>query len=278
LVVLDLVGLVLLRRALHVGLLEDSGEHEIGEPITCANCGEQTPVHTFCANCGVSLHALPKGKHHAGGRRRLTIAGVALLAIIGIGFAVGAIAAPGSRQTQCQAGTVCGAPPILSQALFAFPGYTAWRSSGLHYSLRYRSADWSVGNHNADDVVLDAGNGAGVLIVNGVRASQASPAAVIRAQVSSIQSQLLGLARDTRASDQLLGTNVGLVPGPGAVYGGTIASPQGPQQPVVVAILAASSGGVTIGVIAIAPANNPGAQQQVFQQADDIIDSVEFSS
>ena len=278
LVVLDVIGLLLLRQALHVGLLEESLEHEIGEPIKCVNCGQMTPVHTFCVSCGVALRALPKGEHRAGARRRLTIAGVALLSITGIGFAVAAVAAPAPRQTQCQQGTVCGAPPIGAQALFAFPGYTVWRSSDLHYSLRYPNSIWSVGNQNADDVVLDADNGDGAIIVRGARASQANPAAMIRAQVSSVQSQLLGVARDTHPSDQLLGTNVGLVPGPGVIYGGTIASPQGPQQPVVVAILAASTGGVTIGVMTVAPANNPGAAQQIFALADDIIDSVEFTS
>jgi hypothetical protein len=53
-------ALLWLRHVIHVGLLEESGEMEIGAPIACANCGKPTPRHTFCANCGVSLHALPK--------------------------------------------------------------------------------------------------------------------------------------------------------------------------------------------------------------------------
>jgi len=61
LVVLGLVSLVLLRRVLHVGLLEEAREVEVGPDITCPNCGQQTPHHTFCSKCGVSLGALPKG-------------------------------------------------------------------------------------------------------------------------------------------------------------------------------------------------------------------------
>lgn len=54
------VALLLLRRTLHVGLLGEAHEIEIGPPIACANCGQTTDRHTFCGQCGVALHALPK--------------------------------------------------------------------------------------------------------------------------------------------------------------------------------------------------------------------------
>jgi hypothetical protein len=54
------VALVWLRRTLHLGLLEEAFEMEIGDAITCANCGATTARHTFCGNCGIALHALPK--------------------------------------------------------------------------------------------------------------------------------------------------------------------------------------------------------------------------
>jgi hypothetical protein len=54
------VALVWLRRTLHVGLLEEAFELEIGDAITCANCRATTARHTFCGNCGIALHALPK--------------------------------------------------------------------------------------------------------------------------------------------------------------------------------------------------------------------------
>ena len=49
-----------LRIAIHVGLLQEAGEGPIGPPVACANCGQVTPVHSFCANCGIALRALPK--------------------------------------------------------------------------------------------------------------------------------------------------------------------------------------------------------------------------
>jgi hypothetical protein len=60
LVALDLVALIWLRNVIHLGLLEESAQRPIGPPIRCANCGAETPRHTFCINCGISLQALPK--------------------------------------------------------------------------------------------------------------------------------------------------------------------------------------------------------------------------
>jgi hypothetical protein len=60
LVAFDLVVLVLLRRAIHVGLLEESLEIPVGPEFACPNCGELTARHTFCGHCGISLQALPK--------------------------------------------------------------------------------------------------------------------------------------------------------------------------------------------------------------------------
>jgi hypothetical protein len=60
LVVLVVAALIWLRRAIHIGLLQEAAEHPIGPAINCPNCGHDTPHHTFCINCGVSFQALPK--------------------------------------------------------------------------------------------------------------------------------------------------------------------------------------------------------------------------
>lgn len=60
LVAFDLVVIVLLRRAIHVGLLEESLQIPIGAEFECPNCGGATRRHTFCGQCGISLQALPK--------------------------------------------------------------------------------------------------------------------------------------------------------------------------------------------------------------------------
>jgi len=54
------LGLLWLRGAIHLGLLEEANESGIGPPTRCPNCGRMTPGHTFCGWCGISLQALPK--------------------------------------------------------------------------------------------------------------------------------------------------------------------------------------------------------------------------
>jgi hypothetical protein len=57
------VALIWLRRALHLGLLQEQREITDGRTLACPNCGRPTPEHSFCGNCGVSLRALPKARH-----------------------------------------------------------------------------------------------------------------------------------------------------------------------------------------------------------------------
>ena len=54
------IALLWLRVALHLGLLQESREIGVERSMRCPNCGQQTPEHTFCGQCGVSLRALPR--------------------------------------------------------------------------------------------------------------------------------------------------------------------------------------------------------------------------
>jgi hypothetical protein len=54
------IALFWLRAVIHFGLLEEARELEIGPTLRCPNCGHDTPHHTFCGNCGISLAALPR--------------------------------------------------------------------------------------------------------------------------------------------------------------------------------------------------------------------------
>ena len=56
------IALLWLRRALHLGLLQESREINVERDIRCPNCGLMTPEHTFCGQCGISLRALPPGR------------------------------------------------------------------------------------------------------------------------------------------------------------------------------------------------------------------------
>jgi hypothetical protein len=62
LAVIAAVALLWLRRALHLGLLQESREIAVGGDMRCPNCGLMTPQHTFCGQCGISLRAVPTGR------------------------------------------------------------------------------------------------------------------------------------------------------------------------------------------------------------------------
>jgi hypothetical protein len=49
-----------MRLLIHLGLLQEAAEIEIGAPVTCPECGATTPHHTFCVTCGIALRALPR--------------------------------------------------------------------------------------------------------------------------------------------------------------------------------------------------------------------------
>ena len=57
---LAVVTLLWLRAVIHIGLLQEAAEIEIGPPVVCSNCGRLTPSHSFCGYCGTSLRAQPK--------------------------------------------------------------------------------------------------------------------------------------------------------------------------------------------------------------------------
>ena len=53
-------ALLWLRLVIHLGLRQEAAEVAIGPAATCPNCGRHTAWHSFCANCGIALRALPK--------------------------------------------------------------------------------------------------------------------------------------------------------------------------------------------------------------------------
>jgi hypothetical protein len=258
-----------------------------------------TARHTFCGNCGIALNALPKvgaGAAQAGqrgtssgrltgevagrrsGRRRLVAAAAAIAAITGLAAGAVAIAAPAPRKPPCSPDKPCGAPPILGHPRAVFAGYTAWQSTTYGYSLRYGANDWRRAAQSATDLSLQNGDGISTISFHAAPSSQASPRQLIDQKRSTLGGQMLGLAADTSPSDRLLGTGIGSRPGPGSAYVATTSTPQGPNTPVAIAIMAATDGNVTILVTVTAPANASDQKQLVYGQADDIINSVQWRS
>lgn len=297
LAVLDVVAIVLLRQALHVGLLEEASERPLGPEITCANCGARTVSHTFCGHCGIALAALPhaafgqaegpaRGRTRgrlsegaeAGGPRRV-LAGAGLIGVAAAaGLAVAALEAPVPRAPVCRPGLPCGGPPVAHLAVGTpFAGYTGWQSRALGFSLRFETAHWQIAGAGPTTLRLRGPSGPSAVYLQGFAASGASPAALIARAVAGLQGQLLGLAPDTARADQVLGPGVGLMPGAGAVYRATTATPQGPGDPVAVALLAAQAEGRALVVTVITPAADATTTADVLDRADDTINSIRFA-
>jgi hypothetical protein len=60
LIILAAVALIWMRLLIHLGLMQEAAEIEIGPPLVCPACGAMTPHHTFCVNCGIALRAMPR--------------------------------------------------------------------------------------------------------------------------------------------------------------------------------------------------------------------------
>jgi hypothetical protein len=57
---LAILSLIWMRLLIHLGLMQEAAEIEIGDPITCPECGALTPYHTFCVKWGIARRALPR--------------------------------------------------------------------------------------------------------------------------------------------------------------------------------------------------------------------------
>jgi Subtilase family len=249
---LAVVALFWLRQLIDAGLKGESAEREIGPEITCANCRDLTPRHTFCAWCGIALAALPKGRESSGdgfvpGSEPARLRNRIVLGVFGVALVTTAVISSGalaklapSEEQACLPGQPCGGPPSTSPPLVSGQ---VWRSSeGI--ALEYDPGRWDV--ENADDEALTLRSGAGEgwveIRVEDDRGSQGTKAR--------------GLPRWLKAPTELglpvpHGPNVGYVDGRGAWYEGLLDSPQGPRQTVTVATLSSARARKSVVVSAV---------------------------
>ncbi len=285
-------ALALLRRTLHLGLLAQAAEIELGAPLVCANCGERTAAHTFCDNCGIALSALPKTRGAARGSFRGRLAGAphgtarlliayaaVSAAVLGAAIAAAAAAAPARRRPACTPHRPCGRPPRLALARFAFPGSKVWESPELGFSLRYDEAVWNVTSSTPSAVELETGRVAHVsLRIEGVPTGRDTPLALLGARRRWLEEHSFAVAPDTQAEDQVLGPNVGLRPALAGVFDGGANTALGVEKVYSVAIETAAAAGVSIAVTAVVPADDePQLRQDVFASMDDMISSIEWA-
>jgi hypothetical protein len=274
LLALDVVALVLLRRAMHLGLVEEAAEAATGPPLVCANCGDTTPGGSFCSSCGVALRALPKGGEQGASRGRLSRAAAAaglaaFAAMLGTAAAVAAIGAPPARVALCRPYAPCGRPPVATPLVNG----RVWRSPALGFAVEYGAELWHVDGESPDGVTLTTSNPDGTVRLRGGRRPARD---LLEDELASLRSAYLGFVTDAAPADQLLGTNVGLRAGPGGAYLGTRAAPSGIAVQEAIAVMAAGEHGLSVVATVSSSAGSSDARAYVYRQADQLLKTVEW--
>ncbi len=277
LLVLDVIALIWLRLMLQLGLREESAERPIGPDITCPNCGHQTPHHTFCAECGVALRALPKRRgapagHPADTRlvtRSRALGFAAFLGVLIVATVVIAAVAPAGPTARCSAHQQCGAPPQLAAPL---RNERVWRSSGYGFALEYSPSQWHISNQGAAGVELTSDVAPVDLLIKGTSPGAAGD--LVQSQLSDLRGNVLGLAHDPSSEDTILGPAVGYRYGAGGAYVGAIDTPQGVQDQALVTVTAASTNQLGIVITTLTTETRASLRHEIYGLADSVINSV----
>jgi hypothetical protein len=250
-VALDLAALVWLRSLIHVGLLEEAAEREAGPDATCADCGRETPVHTFCVHCGVALRALPKSlEQHLPHRRRrlLAVAAVAVAALVGLAAGVMAAVQPGSPSSPCPGTGACANPPRApggpAPGAGAVPELRTWTST-LGVRLTYDARRWQVDSTSGTSLQLTHANEL-TLRVESLLAGSTPTGQLLAVRVDSLRGRYPDLELDPDRSHQPAGVTVGSVAGIGEALAGHDID----GNPVEALVDAASSHGIDVVVTA----------------------------
>jgi hypothetical protein len=274
------VALVGLRRAIHLGLLEEAAEVPIGPAIRCANCGASTPSHSFCISCGISLRALPKspGAARRRGERgaRFGVPGlvvrfaVALALFLGVGYASVLAAEPAAVKPRCPKGKPCGAPPQLPREHVQL---RSWTSPRLGISLDYDVSRWTVDASGERSLGLRAQDYDTSLLLRAGPPGMRSARRLASGLVDDLRDSA-ALRPDHRPEHQILSPGLGFRPGIAMPYSGNTKTPQGPNDRVTVAALAATGPGAAVAVAVVTSETDPGRRGRTLGRADSILKSL----
>jgi kumamolisin len=219
--------------------------------------------------------------------RFIALFAVALIVFFVIALVVILIVKPGSTKAPCPPSQRhCGTPPTLPQAALGSPLVSGrvWKSPALGYSLEYNPRRWKVAKQNGSGVLLNWSIPQRpdldlVLLVQGVKASQAAPAQLLQAQINALKGDILGLKADPSAKHQLLGPEIGYVGGNavGGPYAGTIDTAQGPGPRIALLSMAATDGKISL--VATAATTSPEQiKLALMNEADTVLNTVHWPS
>jgi pSer/pThr/pTyr-binding forkhead associated (FHA) protein len=214
-------------------------------------------------------------------------------------FAAAALAAAGAvllaaplGSSACPDGFICHQPPTAPplRALTSFSGSLGWRVEYDPQLAAPSKAD-AAGNQvvlhetSTGDQIIGAAPGSASLgiWVRGYSATHFSAAAAMQSMIDHLDLELVG-ATPAPSSDQMFGVPVlGLHRAAGEVLEGDLRTPQGPGGLVKVAVLAATSGAVTVVAAAFYQVRRGTSQDtnpdEPFDRfADQVLETVRFPS
>jgi hypothetical protein len=161
------------------------------------------------------------------------------------------------------------APALVAGTLFTSPA---------GYQLEFNPNVWTVTDHDANDVSLE-------LNVNGINAvvqirshpisAGSDDAAAVTDESDALGKNVLGLARDKKAADQILEPAVGYRSGAGFAFSGVADTPQGPGNPVAVVVTAAHDDKLLVTFALIADEAN---KKAAFFLTDSLMNTFRFPS
>jgi hypothetical protein len=175
---------------------------------------------------------------------------VAFWVALGVTCAVAAIAAivreTPAASPPCAAPGQCGGPPTpLPPSRFRH-----WSSPELGIAFAYPPGAFELEERSGSSVRLRLRAGPdgveGELWVSGTRARAATPEELLRRRKSQLAATIVGLAEDDEPATVIVDPRIGRFPAAGGSYRGTLDTPQGPAQPAIVTLVAATDGSSSV--------------------------------
>jgi hypothetical protein len=208
--------------------------------------------------------ASPGRRSWLGSQGLLIVFGVVLGTITVVALVVAFVVSQGLDKPVCPnkdlpcAGSVRVGPLSPAGARTAdapFPPLARYVDAATGFAFDYDPTTWSVAQQDAGFVLLSAFNGAVVYIVEATTPDQLDVPALFEARRSLLEQRLLGFGDDLEPARQLLGNAIlGHHPGIGALFGGTLDSPQGPSTDFAIAEVASTDGAIVAVSTILVPA------------------------
>ena len=265
---LDVVGLLWLRRVLHEGLRQQALEVEPGPPEPCRECGQSTPRHAYCGDCGTARAALPKGT-----RRRLGALAAVPAAVLAVGLAAASAGAAIAEQDPlappCVRGEACGSPPSPPAPLVGEEevdgGEAGW--TGVYDPELFDLEDSGPEGY---DLVARPETGAAISVR--VRVTEGDDVTgALDAERDRLAEDVLGLVDSEEPTHRIAGPMIGYRTAEVRILTGTVDTPQGPGDGFTAGVLAATDGQRTTTVTLAATGRNADRRRAVFGLGDVVL-------